>query len=123
MFHFTLIFTYFRYALIWCKEKSAEIITYLSNRIWNQASLAAFFAYFLTSDRPCSQDILYLICCPYHLRGEVKQELKGTDTSPSVPNEVHSTRDMTPDHDKAFVFVSGGISPVNRKDMQDFHLR
>ena len=123
MFHFTLIFTYFRYARIRYKEKIAGSFTYLSNRIWNQASLAVFFAYFLTSDRPCSQDILYLICCPYHLRGEVKQELKGTDTSPSEPSEDHSTRDMIPDHDKAFVVLSGGIRPVNPKDMQDFHLR
>ena len=53
----------------------------------------------------------------------MKQELKGTDTSPSQPSEDDSTRDMIPDHDKAFVFVLGGISPVNMKDMQNFHLR
>ena len=52
----------------------------------------------------------------------MKQELKETDT-PSKPSEDDSKRDMIPDHDKAFVFVLGGMSPVNPKDMQDFHLR
>ena len=121
--NFALIFTSSRYVpfLDWSKKdfSVSGIVGYLSSLIWNQAILATFFAYFLSSERIHSQDILYLICCPAHLREQVIQELERKD---ATFRDVSSRKKMIPGHDKAFVFVSGGISPVNAEDMEDFHL-
>ena len=39
-----------------------------------------------------------------------------------VPSEGNSRKTMIPRRDKAFVFVSGGISAVDVENMDDFHL-
>ena len=81
---------------------------------------ANFFAYFDPNERIDSHDILFLICCPAHRRGDVKQELKKDGLTAS---EATSRRDMIPGHDKAFVSVSGGVSPASPKDLEGFYLR
>ncbi|XP_068753648.1 uncharacterized protein [Montipora capricornis] len=108
----------------WCKEEirsnASGIITYLSSLIWNQPREANFFAYFQPAERLNSQDVLFLICYPVHLREMVKQEhVKEGITS----RHVSSKRKMIPGQDKAFVFVSGGMCPVSLKDMDDLYLR
>ena len=115
-----LIFTFSRYTYVldWCKEdfSVSGIVSYLSSIIWNQPRDANFFAHF----RPHSQDILYLICCPAHLRDAVKQEYEKEGI---ISWDVSSKTKMIPGRDKAFVFVSGGISPVDKEEMDDFYLR
>ena len=92
----------------------------MSSLIWTQSILAVFFAYFEEQDRARdSQDVLHLICCPAHLREGIIQEL---DERNVVPSEGNSWRKMIPGRDKAFVFVSGGISAVDVENMDDFHL-
>ena len=39
-----------------------------------------------------------------------------------VLSEGNSRKKMIPGRDKAFVFVSGGISAVDVENMDDFHL-
>jgi len=114
-------FSGYHYFLDWGeKEFSVSgIVNYLSSIIWSQPRLANFFAYFHPSERLHSQDVLHLICCPADLRKEVIQELERKDITAS---EASSRKKMIPGRDKAFVFVSGGISPVNTEDMDDFHL-
>ena len=97
------------------------IVSCLSRYIWRQPREAAFFAYFKATERLQSQDILYLICCPAHLRKAVKQELEGEGITSSCYG--NSKKMMIPGQDKAFVFVSGGISPVDKEDTDDFYLR
>ena len=92
----------------------------MSSLIWTQPILAVFFAYLEEHDRAHSQDVLHLICCPAHLRGEIIQEL---DKRNVVPSEGNSRKKMIPGRDKAFVFVSGGISAVDVENMDDFHLK
>ena len=91
----------------------------MSSLIWTQPILAVFFAYFEQEDRAHSQDVLHLICCPAHLREGIIQELDKRDV---VPSEGNSRKTMIPGRDKAFVFVSGGISAVDVENMNDFHL-
>ena len=91
----------------------------MSSLIWTQPILAVFFAYFEEHDRAHSQDVLHLICCPAHLREGIIQEL---DKRNVVPIEGNSRKKMIPGRDKAFVFVSGGISAVDVENMDDFHL-
>lgn len=88
---------------------TSGIIGYLSNIVWNQPLVANFFAYFERTEYPQSRVILFLICCPAHLRENVKQEQVEEGIKPC---DVTSTRNMIPGRDKAFVFVSGGASPV-----------
>lgn len=80
----------------------------MSNIVWNQPLVANFFAYFERT-YPQSPVILFLICCPAHLRENVKQEQEKEGIKPC---DVTSTRKMIPGRDKAFVFVSGGASPI-----------
>ena len=119
-----LIFAFSRYTyfLDWCKEdfSVSGIVSYLSSIIWKQPRDANFFAYFRPSERLHSQDILYLICCPAHLRDAVKQE---HEKEGIISCDVSSKKKMIPGRDKAFVFVSGGISPVDTEEMDDFYLR
>ena len=91
----------------------------MSSLIWTQPILAVFFAYFEEQARAHSQDVLHLICCPAHLREGIIQEL---DERNVVPSEGNSRKKMIPRRDKAFVFVSGGISAVDVENMDDFHL-
>ena len=96
------------------------ILAYLSNIIWNQPLLANFFAYFDPKQRLGSRNILFLVCCPAHRKGDVKQEL-AMDGLTSC--DATSTRAMIPGHDKAFVFVSGGVTPAFPERMRDIYLR
>ena len=99
---------------------SSEITRYLSSITWNPPLVAFFFAYFKQGASLNGHDILFLTCCPAHLREEVKQE---HDKEGIAPGDVSSTGKMVPDHDKAFVYVWGGISrPANSADMEDFYL-
>ena len=43
--------------------------------------------------------------------------MKGID-----PSEDTSIKTMTPEHDKAFVSVEGGISLANMEDINNFYL-
>ena len=99
---------------------SAKITSYLSSIIWNQSLVAYFFAYFKRGQSLNGHDILFLTCCPAHLREEVKQEHEREGVTPCV---VSSNAMMVPDHDKAFVSVWGGISrAASSGDMEDFYL-
>ena len=51
----------------------------------------------------------------------MKQELEGEGITSSCYG--NSKKMMIPGQDKAFVFVSGGISPVDKEDTDDFYLR
>ena len=99
---------------------SSKIRGYLSSITWNQSLVAYFFAYFEPGKSLNCHDILFLICCPAHLREEVKQEHERKEIRSSVAS---SSGKMIPEHDKAFVFVSGGIRPACSEDMEDFQLR
>ena len=87
---------------------------YLSCIRWKQPLAANFFAYFDPKICIGSRGVLFLICCPAHQRGKVKQELKEDGFTTS---EATSTRDMIPGYDTAFVFVSGGVYPVSPKEV------
>ena len=82
--------------------------------------MANFFAYFDPKERINSRDILFLICCPAHQRKDVKQELEKAGLT---SREATSRRYMIPGRDKAFVFVSGGITFASDEDMGGFYLR
>ena len=83
--------------------------------------MAFFFAYFKPGQSLNGHDILFLTCCPAHLREEVKQELEREGVTPCF---VSSNREMVPSLDKAFVSVWGGISrPASSGDMEEFYLR
>lgn len=99
---------------------SSKITRYLSSITWNPPLVAFFFACFKPGASLNGHDILFLTCCPAHLREEVKQEHKREEVT---PGDVSSNVMMVPDHDKAFVSVWGGISrPANSGDMEDFYL-
>ena len=82
--------------------------------------MANFFAYFKPTERLNSRCILFLLCCPAHLREKVKQELENEGIT---HYDTTSRRNMMPGRDKAFVFVSGGVRPACTEDMKDFYLR
>ena len=92
----------------------------MSSLIWTQPILAVLFAYFEEHDRAYSQDVLHLICCPAHFREGIIQEL---DERNVVASEGNSRKKMIPGRDKAFVFVSGGVSAVDVENMDGFHLK
>ena len=81
--------------------------------------MANFFAYFDPKKRLGSRDILFLICCPVHRNEDVRQKLEKAGLSPC---EATSRRYLIPRHDKAFVFVSGGIDFANSEDVEGFYL-
>ena len=99
---------------------TSGIIGYLSTIVWNQPLVANFFAYFEPTECLQPRDILFLICCPAHLRENVKQEQEKKGIKPC---DVTSRRNMIPGRDKAFVFVSGGVSPVFPEEKEDCYLR
>ena len=80
-----------------------------------------FFAYFPPEERPDSQDILFLICCPSHLRRQVTKELQ--EKNINFPSDADSEKKMIPGHDKAYVSLSGGIRALDEDDMGNIHLR
>ena len=92
----------------------------MSSLIWTPPIPAVFFAYFEKQDRAHSQDVLHLICCPAHLREGIIQRL---DKRNVVLSEGYSRKNMIPGRDKAFVFVSGGISALDEENVDDFHLK
>ena len=93
-----------------------RIINFLNSRIFVPPILTVFFAYF----RPDLLNILCLICCPAHLKGEELRQLERQGITPICKN---SKKDMVPGHDKASVFVSGGIRPQVKSDMEEIYLR
>ena len=93
-----------------------RIINFLNSCIFVQPRLTVFFAYF----RPDLINILCLICCPAHIKGEVVKKLENQGIMTSCSN---SKKDMTPRHDKAFVSVSDGIYPYIEGDMEEMYLR
>ena len=80
-----------------------------------------FFAYFPPEERPDSQDILFLICCPSQLRPQVTEDLK--EKNINFPSEANSEKKMIPGHDKAYVSLSGGIRALDEDDVGNVHLR
>ena len=93
-----------------------RIINFLNSRIFAQPILPVFFAYF----RPDLLQILCLICCPAHLKGK---EVKKLEKQGITPICRHSKNYMTPGHDEASVFVSAGICPYIKRDMEEISLR
>ena len=92
------------------------IISYMTRLIRNPRRPASFFAYF----RPDFPAILRLICCHTHLTHAVIQDLEKRDITYA---DGSSMQDMIPGEDKAFVFVSGGISPFDDEGVNDVFLR
>ena len=104
------------------RSKTYDIIDYLWSIVRNQPLEASFFAYFDPKKRRHYQGVLHLICCPAHLRKEVKEEiLDEFGKEGNCMSEVSSKRLMIPERDKAFVSVSGGINTL--EDTEDFYLR
>ena len=93
-----------------------RIINFLNSRIFVPPILTVFFAYF----RPDLLNILCLMCCPAHLKGEELRQLERQGITPICKN---SKKDMVPGHDKASVIVSGGIRPQVKSDMEEIYLR
>jgi len=114
----SIFFIPFRYACLldWrLKDSSvAGVIGYLSSLIWRPPQLAVFFAYFLPEERPDSKDILFLICCPSHLRRQVTKELQ--EKNINFPSDADSEKKMIPGYDKAYVSLSGGIRALEEDD-------
>ena len=122
-YQFLVVFLPFpRYSAFvdWSKENSSvsklRIISFLNSLVWRQPRPAVFVAYF----QPCSSTILYLMCCPAQLKQQVIQNLEDKGIKPCKGS---SKKDMIPGHDKAFVFVSGGIRPFDENEMEDFYLK
>ena len=122
---FTLIFRFFRcfrysFSLERRKENSRDygqgILSYLTRFTRTQPQAASFVAYF----RPDIPNILFLICCPAHLREEVIQDLEKRDVTFADGN---SMEDMIPGEDKAFVFLSGGMRPFDEEDLERIFLK
>ncbi|XP_067018270.1 uncharacterized protein [Acropora muricata] len=113
-FTFLLDWTIHRFSAV-----ASGIVRYLSSIVWNQPLVANFFAYFKPTQRLHFRDILFLICCPAHLRKEVEQE---REREKITPCEASSQIKMIPERDKAFVFVSGGISPSCSQDLENIYL-
>ena len=122
---FTLIFRFFRcfrysFSLERRKENSRDygqgILSYLTRFTRTQPQAASFVAYF----RPDIPNILFLICCPAHLREEVIQDLEKRDVTFADGN---SMEDMIPGEDKAFVFLSGGMRPFDEEDLKRIFLK
>ena len=116
----SLRYTFILDRTIGCSVLPFWCLAYLSSIIWNQPQVATFFAYFDPKERLGSRNILFLICCPAHQSRDVKQELEKKGLTPC---EATSSRDMIPGHDRAFVFVSGGINFASPEDMGSFYLR
>ena len=122
---FTLIFLFFgcsRYSFgLERREETFRadgvgFLNFLTRFTRTQPQAASFVAYF----RPDIPNILFLICCPAHLREEVIQDLEKRDVTFADGN---SMEDMIPGEDKAFVFLSGGMRPFNKKDLKRIFLK
>ncbi|XP_074621186.1 uncharacterized protein LOC141879794 isoform X5 [Acropora palmata] len=89
---------------------------YLLWKVLIRPRVADFFAYFDPKKRLGSKDILFLICCPAHQREKEKHELEKAGLTPYY-DVVTSNIKIIPGHDRAFVFVSGGINFASSEDM------
>ena len=124
---FSPFFTSSRYAcfLDWGATAfsiNAGVIEHLSSLICYPPQMAVFFVYIPPGHRSGSQDMLHLICCPSHVREQVTKELQ--EKSMNFPGDADSEKKMIPGHDKAYVFLSGGIRALGESDdMKNFHLR
>ncbi|XP_067018298.1 uncharacterized protein [Acropora muricata] len=116
-------FSRYTFLLDWTIHRFSAVASgiggYLSSIVWNQPLVANFFAYFNPTQRLDFRDILFLICCPAHLRKEVEQE---REREKITPCEASSQIKMIPGRDKAFVFVSGRISPSCSQDLKNIYL-
>ena len=92
----------------------------MSSNISQQPLMATFFAYFDPRRGLDSRNILFLICCPVHRSEDVRQKLENAGLTRS---EATSREYLIPRHDKAFVFVSGGIDFARSQDKGHFYLR
>ena len=118
--------TFIRYSCLidWCADSFSyqSVIGYLSSLIRIQPQLAVFFAYFPLEDRPDSQDILYLICCPSQLKEKVWAEITNQANAPT-PSDSSSRINMIPGRDRAYVSLIGGIRAIEEEDMDEFYLQ
>ena len=103
------------------RSKTYDIIDYLWSIVRTQPLEASLFAYFDPKKRCHDQDVLHLICCPAHLRKEVKEEILDETGKEGSCSQVSLKRTLIPDRDRAFVSVSGGINTL--EDTEDFYLR
>ena len=94
-----------------------RILSYLTRLTRAKPRPAIFVAYF----RPDIPSILFLICCPPHLKQEVIQDLEKGDVTFAYGTSVEA---MIPgdDGDKAFVSLSGGIRPFDEEDVNNNYL-
>ena len=100
------------------KPTDSRLLRVLSSLIWNPPRRAVFFAYFFSSEEE-EEVVLRLICCPNHLRTELKSEL---ERERIAFRTVKSVKKMIPEYEKAFACVSGGVIPIYKEDMNEFHL-
>ena len=121
----TLIFRFFgcsRYSpLLERREETSRayglgILNYLTRFTRTPPRAASFVAYF-GLDPP---NILFLICCPAHLKQEVIQDLERRDVKLA---DGSSMEEMIPGEDKAFVFLSGGMRPFDEEDRKRIFLK
>ena len=122
---FTIIFRFFgcsRYSFgLERREETFRadgvgLLNFLTRFTRTQPQAATFVAYF----RPDIPNILFLICCSAHLKQEVIQDLEKRDVTFADGN---SMEDMIPGEDKAFVFLSGGMRPFDKKDLKIIFLK
>ena len=122
---FTLIFLFFgcsRYSFgLERREETFRadglgFLNFLTRFTRTQPQAASFVAYF----RPDTPNILFLICCPAHLKQEVIQDLEKRDVTLA---DGSSMEDMIPGEDKAFVFLSGGMRPFDEEDLKRIFLK
>ena len=119
------IFRFFNSRYSFCVERREEnfgaygLRTELNNLTRftrTQPKAASFIAYF----DPDFPDILYLICCVAHRRPDEVQRLEEKKIKCADGN---SMKEMIPEEDKAFVFLSGRIRPLHEEDVNNIHLK
>ena len=114
--------TYSRYSYYFERRKkkstsSTKRVKDLYNRhLYHQPRPGVFFAYF----RPDLESILYLMCCPAHLKN---QEIENLERKRITHVYINSKKDIIPEYDKVFVSVAGAIRPSRESDMDDIFLR
>ena len=101
--------------LAFCSAVEVGVKSFLTHLIKSPPRPADFVAYFC----PDIPNILYLICCPSHLTGQVIGDLKENNISPFSGS---SDIDMIPRHHRAFVHLSEGICPSNEEDLKNLYL-
>ena len=99
------------------RTKTGDIIQYLWSIVQTQPQKPSFFAYFNPKKRLNYEDILHLICCPVHLRRDVKEEIERDIGKQGNLSEVSSKRMMIPERDETFVSVSGGINTLKEMEV------